>query len=151
MYTLHLGKIHLPIKKMFQIKKRKKEGILKNNYLKLLINMFTEQRRKKKKPQNFLFLFLYIRGYMLISLPFLLQCHFQLSITIAHTTAINFMPLLTVGPFGSCMNYYLMCFQVSIKAHSLLSFLMDLLLPLLLFCDDVRPQKGRPLELTFEK
>ena len=138
---------------MFQIKKRKKEGILKNNYLKLLINMFTEQRRKKKKNHRIFlfFLFFYIRGYMLISLPFLLQCHFQLSITIAHTTAINFMPLLTVGPFGSCMNYYLMCFQVSIKAHSLLSFLMDLLLPLLLFCDDVRPQKGRPLELTFEK
>ena len=43
------------------------------------------------------------------------------------------MPLLTVGPFGSCMNYYLMCFQVSIKAHSLLSFLMDLLLPFFFF------------------
>ena len=130
-------------------------GILKNNYLKLLINMFTEQRRKKKKkPQNFFFFF-NIRGYMLISLPFLLQCHFQLSITTVHTTAINFMPLLTVGPFGSCMNYYLMCFQVSTKAHSLLSFLMDLLLPLFFFFfffgDDVRPQKGRPLELTFEK
>ena len=50
MYTLHLGKIHLPIKKIFLIKKRKMAGILKNNYLKLLINMFTEQRRKKKKP-----------------------------------------------------------------------------------------------------
>ena len=66
------------------------------------------------------------------------------------------MPLLIAGPFGSCMNSYLMCFQVTIKAHSLLSFLMDLLLPLFLllfffFGDDVRPQKGRPLELTFEK
>ena len=58
MYTLHLGKIHLPIKKMFLIKKRKKASILKNNYLKLLINMFTEQRRKKKKKsQNFFFLY----------------------------------------------------------------------------------------------
>ena len=127
MYTLHLGKIHLPIKKIFLIKKRKMAGILKNNYLKLLINMFTEQRRKKKIHR----IFFLIWGYMLISLPFLLQCNFQLSITTVHTTAINFMPLLTVGPFGSCMNYYLMCFQVSTKAHSLLSFLMDLLLPLL--------------------
>ena len=151
MYTLHLGTIHLPIKKMFLIKKRKKAGILKNNYLKLLINMFTEQGRGKKKKNHINFFFFYIQGYMLISLPFLLQCYFQLSKTTAHTTAINFMPLLTVGPLGSCMNYYLMCFEVSIKAHSLLSFLMDLLLPLLLFCDDVRPQKGRPLELTFEK
>ena len=65
------------------------------------------------------------------------------------------MPLLAAGPFGSCMNSYLMCFQVTIKAHSLLSFLMDLLLPLFLllffFGDDVRPQKGRPLELNFEE
>ena len=61
MYMLHLGKIHLPIKKMFLIKKRKKEGILKNNYLKLLINMFTEQRRKKKKHRIFYFYF-YIYG-----------------------------------------------------------------------------------------
>ena len=89
--------------------------------------MFTKQRRKKKL-QNF-----FLWGYMLISLPFLLQCHFQLSITTAHTTAINFMPLLAAGPFGSCMNSCLMCFQVTIKAHSLLSFLMDLLLPLSFF------------------
>ena len=61
------------------------------------------------------------------------------------------MPLLAAGPFGSCMNSCLMCFQVTIKAHSLLSFLMDLLLPLFFFGDDVRPQKGRPLELTFEE
>ena len=65
MYTLHLGKIHLPIKKMFQIKKRKKEGILKNNYLKLLINMFTEQRRKKKKTiEFFIFIFIYTGIYV---------------------------------------------------------------------------------------
>ena len=58
MYTLHLGKIHLPIKKIFLIKKRKMAGILKNNYLKLLINMFTEQRRKKKKKTIEFFFFL---------------------------------------------------------------------------------------------
>ena len=64
MYTLHLGKIHLPIKKMFQIKKRKKEGILKNNYLKLLINIFTEQRRKKKTIEIFFFFFIYTGIYV---------------------------------------------------------------------------------------
>lgn len=47
----------------------------------------------------------------------------------------------------NCWSFWIM---YELLSHSLLSFLMDLLLPLF-FGDDVRPQKGRPLELTFEE